>query len=98
MSEGELAKAQEDQRILEKQVTKVENILMELRNAMYSELFNRDGYVQSSTSSQTLLPYLFENSGEVPIEEVLKSADSRLNPEDYDRSLLIIEHLIKSKT
>ena len=51
VSEGELAKAQEDQRILEKQVTKVENILMELRNAMYSELFNRDGYVQSSTSS-----------------------------------------------
>ena len=29
-SEVELAKAQEDQRILEKQVTKVENILMEL--------------------------------------------------------------------
>ena len=64
---------------------------------MYSELFNRDGYVQS-TSSQTLLPYLFENSREVPIEEVLKGADARLNPEDYDRSLLIIEHLIKSKT
>ena len=72
-------------------MSKVENILVELRNAMYSEL-NWDGFTITTTSSSDLLPYMFENSGDVPIEDVLN------NPEDFDRSLLIVEHLIRNKT
>ena len=99
-SEKELVTYEEQQRVLQKHIGKFENVLMQLRNALYAELANNDpanalaqsrSIIGKDGNAGPLIQYLLETGNEIDVEQIT-------DPLELDLGILILEGMTKTKT